>query len=402
MQSLAPADPYTTEFEAVVESRDDDELVLDETYCYAESGGQPPDRGTLAGERIVDVQERDGGIVHTLADAPAAEVGETVAGRIDPAFRTYCMRSHTASHVLYGAGRRLFDDLGYGGFDIDDHKVRVDFATPTTIDDATLVALERLVNRAVWDSKDVTWETAPRETALARDDVAFNTKTEEGIGGEEVRLVDVDGWDVAACGGTHVRNTREIGPVAVLDRSNPGEGVTRVEFAVGPAAIQRRSVEKTAALDAAAVLETRVTDLPDAIARLRDERDAIAAERTGLQEELVDSRLDDLRETVVERDGRAWLVGAVDHLDTNELAERATDLAGDAADAVALVAADGEGVAVATDGETDASAVVDDFTAEFGGGGGGSETVAQAGGFDADPDDLVAFLRTGDDRTAEP
>jgi alanyl-tRNA synthetase len=402
MQSLAPADPYTTEFEAVVESRDDDELVLDETYCYAESGGQPPDRGTLAGERIVDVQERDGEVVHALADAPTAEVGETIAGRIDPAFRTYCMRSHTASHVLYGAGRRLFDDLGYGGFDIDDHKVRVDFATPTTIDDTALVTLERLVNRAVWDSKDVTWETAPRETALARDDVAFNTKTEEGIGGEAVRLVDVDGWDVAACGGTHVRNTREIGPVAVLDRSNPGEGVTRVEFAVGPAAIQRRSTEKTAALDAAAALETRVTDLPNAIARLRDERDALAAERTGLQDRLVDVRLDDLRETVVERDGRTWLVGAVDHLDTNELAERANELAGSAADAVGLVGGDGESVAVATTGAIDASAVVDDLTAEFGGGGGGSETVAQAGGFDADPDDLVAFLRTGDDRTAEP
>ncbi|WP_049899665.1 serine-tRNA(Ala) deacylase AlaX [Halococcus agarilyticus] len=395
MQTLAPAEPYTTEFEAVVESRDDDELVLDETYFYAESGGQPPDRGTLAGERIVDVQERDGEIVHTLADAPAVEVGETVAGRIDPAFRTYCMRAHTASYMLYGAGRRLFDDLGYGGFDIDEHKVRVDFATPTAIDDAALVTLERLVNRAVWDSKDVTWETAPREAALARDDVAFNTKTEEGIAGEAVRLVDVDGWDVAACGGTHVRNTREIGPVAALDRSNPGEGVTRVEFAVGPAAIQRRSAEKTAALDAAAALETRVTDLPDAVARLRDERDALAAERTGLQERLVESRLDELRETVVERDGHRWLVGTVDHLDTNELAERANDLAGSAADAVALVGADGESIAVATDGEIDASRVVDDLTAEFGGGGGGSETVAQAGGFDADPEKLVAFLHTG-------
>ncbi|EMA52694.1 MULTISPECIES: alanyl-tRNA editing protein [Halococcus] len=395
MQTLAPAEPYTTEFEAVVESRDDDELLLGETYFYAESGGQPPDRGTLAGERIVDVQERDGEIVHTLADAPTVEAGETVAGRIDPAFRTYCMRSHTASHVLYGAGRRLFDDLGYGGFDIDEHKVRVDFATPTAIDDGSLVTLERLVNRAVWDSKDVTWETAPREAALARDDVAFNTKTEEGIGGEEVRLVDVDGWDVAACGGTHVRNTREIGPVAVLDRSNPGKGVTRIEFAVGPAAIQHRSTEKTAALDAAAALETRVTDLPDAVARLRNERDALADERTGLQERLVDSRLGDLRETVVERDGRTWLAGTVDHLDTNGLAERANDLSGSAADAVALVAADGGGIAVATTGEIDANAVVADLTAEFGGGGGGSETVAQAGGFDTDPEELVAFLRTG-------
>jgi alanyl-tRNA synthetase len=305
------------------------------------------------------------------------------------------MRAHTASHVLYGAGRRLFDNLGYSGFDIDEHKVRVDLATPTSIDDATLVTLERLVNRAVWDSRDVTWEIVPCETALARDDVAFNTKTEEGIGGETVRLVDIDGWDVAACGGTHVRNTREIGPVVMLDRSNPGKGVTRIEFAVGPAAIQHRSAEKTAALDAAAALETRVTDLSDAVVRLQNERDALATERTELQERLIDSRLNELRGSVVERDGHPWLAGTIDHLGTNKLAERANDLAGSAADVVALVSGDGESAAVAADGEIDASEIVDEVTTEFGGGGGGSELVAQAGGFDADPDDLVAFLRTG-------
>jgi alanyl-tRNA synthetase len=395
MQALASAEPYMTEFEAIVESRDDDKLVLDETHFYAESGGQPPDRGTLAGEKIDDVQKHDGEIVHTLVETPTIEVGDTVAGRIDPAFRMYCMRAHTASHVLYGAGRQLFDDLAYSGFNIDEHKVRVDLATPTSIDDATLVTLERLVNRTVLDSRNVTWETVPRETALACNDVAFNIKTEEGIRDETVRLVDIDGWDIAACGGTHVRNTREIGPVAILDRSNPGKGVTRVEFAVGPAAIQHRSAEKTAALDAAAALETRVTDLSDAVVRLQNERDALATERTELQERLIDSRLDELRGSVVERDGHPWLIGTIDYLDTNKLAEQANDLAGSDADVVALVSGDGESTAVAADGEIDASEIVNELTTEFGGGGGGSESVAQAGGFDADPDDLVAFLRTG-------
>lgn len=396
VQALASAEPYTTEFEAIVESRDGEKLVIDKTHFYAESGGQPPDRGTLAGEKIDDVQMHDGEIIHTLGATPAVEVGATVTGRIDPAFRTYCMRAHTASHVLYGAGRRLFDDLSYSGFNIDEHKVRVDFATSTPIDDATLVSLERLTNRAVWDSRDVSWETIPRETALARDGVAFNIETEEGIENETVRLVDISDWDIAACGGTHVRNTREIGPVTLLDRSNPGKGVTRVEFAVGPAAIQRRNAEKTATLDAAAALETRVTDLSDAVVRLQNERDALVTERTELQERFVDSRLDELRESVIERNGHPWLVGAIDYLDSNELAERANDLAGSAANVVALVSDDGESVAIAADEEIDASEIVDELTAEFGGGGGGSESIAQAGGFDTDSDELVAFLRTGD------
>ncbi len=70
----------------------------------------------------------------------------------------------------------------------------------------------------------MTWEEIPRDEALDRDDIAFNTKTEEGIEGETVRVVTIEDWDVAACGGIHVGNTREIGPVTVLGRSNPGEG----------------------------------------------------------------------------------------------------------------------------------------------------------------------------------
>jgi hypothetical protein len=129
---------------------------------------------------VTDVQYRDGAVVHEVADQPSFEPGDDVVCAVDPDFRTYCMRAHTASHVLYGAGRRLLGDLGYGGFGISDEKVRVDFTTSTDVDDDTLVELERLVNRAVWDSLAVDWETVDREMALDRDDVAFNTKTEEG------------------------------------------------------------------------------------------------------------------------------------------------------------------------------------------------------------------------------
>ncbi len=120
---------------------------------------QPADRRTLDGVAVVDVQHRNGDVVHELAEPPTFDPGETVEGQVDTAFRTYCMRAHTASHVLYGAGRRLLSDLGYGGFDIsarvpdeaddDDFgpaitgKVRVDFETTTEIGDETLTELER-------------------------------------------------------------------------------------------------------------------------------------------------------------------------------------------------------------------------------------------------------------------
>jgi alanyl-tRNA synthetase len=402
MKSLASAKPYTRTFEASVASVDGTEVVLEETYFYAEGGGQPPDRGRLGDTQVLDVQSRDGAVVHHLSSDPGFEAGDTVEAAIDSAFRTYCMRAHTASHVLYGAGRHLLEDLGYGGFDIGapegedpsaDGKVRVDFTTPTDIDDETLVDLERLTNRAVWESRPVTWETLDQETALDRPDIAFNTKTEEGLSGDTVRVVTVEDWDVAACGGTHVRNTREIGPVTVLERSNPGEGLTRVEFAVGYRAIEARAADRRHATAAAKTLQTGVSDLPDAVSRLDAENSELRAERDTLAERLVDARIAELRETVVRKDGNTWLAGSVPGLDANELAGRAQRVVGDGADVVALVGEDGQYLAVATTGDVDAGAVVDRVTGEFGGGGGGSPTVAQGGGLGADADTVVEFLR---------
>ncbi|PSP83411.1 hypothetical protein BRC83_06875 [Halobacteriales archaeon QS_1_68_17] len=394
MASKAAAEPYVTEFESRVERIDGREVVLAETYFYAESGGQPADRGTLGGVPVEDVQKVDGSVVHALAEVPPFDTGDAVTGAVDPDFRTYCMRAHTASHVLYGAGRQVLDDLGYGGFGIGDEKVRVDFATTTEIDDDLLVELERLVNRTVWDSREVTWREMDREAALADDEIAFNTKTEEGVTGlDTIRVVEVEGWDVAACGGTHVGNTREMGPVTLLDRSNPGEGLTRVEFAVGPPGIERRAEERANALQAARTADTRVADLPEMVERIKTERDDLQEELADLRGDLVDARIAELREETVRKDGAEWLVGSIAGLDANGLQDRVQELAGEAADVAVLVSEDGQYLAAGTTGEVDAGDLVAEVTDEFGGGGGGGPTVAQGGGLGADAATVVSYLR---------
>ncbi|MXR42699.1 hypothetical protein GRX01_15300 [Halobaculum sp. WSA2] len=403
-ESLAPANPEVREFEATVGSVDGRDVTLSETYFYPEGGGQPADRGTLGGVAVDDVQSRADAVVHTLAEPPGFDAGDTVAGVVDDDFRTYCMRAHTASHVLYGAGRRLLDDLGYGGFGITDEKVRVDFETSTDIDDDVLVDLERLVNRAVWDSRPVSWETRAVEDARGDDGVAFNDKTEADVmaDADSVRVVTVEGWDEAACGGTHVSNTREIGPVTVLDRSNPGEGLTRVEFAVGPVAIDRRTETHRELRAAAREAGVAVDGVADTVSRLADERDDLGDELASLREEVLVGRIRDL--PTVDRDGDSdtdgkdadWRVGVVEGFDANAVGEAAQTVVGDGADAPDAVAAVGGGpapfVVVASTGGVDAGEVVDRVTAEFGGGGGGAPTFAQGGGIDADPDAVVEFL----------
>lgn len=410
--SLAPAEPAVRSFETTVEAVEGRSVRLAETYFYPEGGGQPADRGTIDGIAVSHVASEtgrnrasesasgdaadadDAGVVHRLAETPDLEPGDPVVGVVDDAFRTYCARAHTASHVLFGAGRRLCDELGYGGFDIGAETVRVDLATPTEVDDDLLADLERLTNRAVWESRAVTWEQVPADEARAREDVAFNDATEAGAFAEggDVRLVTVEDWDVAACGGTHVRNTVEVGSVAVVERSNPGAGLTRVEFAVGPRAIavhERRGREVRAAaraLDAA----------PDAVAEAARE---VRTERDELRDAVEELRRERVERTVAGfeavGDDVPWRVGVV---------EAGTDAAGAAVrghdeSVLAAVGRDGATfVVVASGGDPPASAVVDAATSQFGGGGGGSDRFAQAGGIDADPETVAAYLR--DERPA--
>ncbi|MXV61166.1 hypothetical protein GS429_03640 [Natronorubrum sp. JWXQ-INN-674] len=409
----AAAEPYTTRFESEVTSIDGREVWLERSYFYGESGGQPADRGTIGGVEVADVQYVDGEHVHVLAEEPSFRVGKRVLCSIDWSFRMYCMRAHTASHLLYGAGRRLLEDLGYGGFDISEERVRVDLKTSTEIDDELLLELDTLVNRAVWESRPVTWEDEPVADARERDDIAFNEATEEGafrkgrvrvvtIGSEDdngntTGLVRRDGgardlWDVAACGGTHVRNTREVGPVTVLGRSNPGEGLTRIELAVGPRAIDRREAEKRVAFASRRTLDAPLESVEDELARVDAEREELTEQVRTLRRQLVETRLEEAEP--FERDGLEWVATTVEDVDSNEAGEITSDAAGDVADVVVLAGDAGSQYAVvATNGSVSAEAVVADLTDEFGGGGGGSTSLAQAGGFDATPEDIVTALK---------
>jgi len=385
-------EPYVTAFDATVRSVDGRDVTLDETYFYAEGGGQPADSGTLGGHEVVDVRKRDGVTVHTLGDAPDFEVGETVAGDVDEDVRTYSMRAHTASHVVYGAGRKLFGDHGYGGFDIGTESVRLDFRTEADADEVDALSFQRLANEAVWDDRLVDWYEMDADEAAADDDIVFNLGDDADTA-ETVRIVDIDGWDVSACGGTHVARTSEIGQIKVLDVSNPGADLVRVEYAVGPAALRHQLDETRAASRAAETLDTNVTDLPKRARGLLTENKELKTELTDLKAELLTARIDSIAAETVTRNGEEWAVGTVDGVGPNTVSDHVADRTVDA-DVLVLVGKDGQPfVVVATDGETDANDVIDEITDEFGGGGGGQPTLAQGGGFEAEPRAVVDYLR---------
>ncbi len=391
---LASAYPEVLEFESEVTAIDGRAVTLAETYFYAESGGQPSDRGMIDGIAVEEVRIEDGSTVHVLAEEVSTEVGETVECSIDPTFRRYCMCAHTASHAVYGAARERYDSVGYGGFEITPEKVRIDLEVPEPIDDDGLIDLEELTNRVIWEDRPVTWEEWPAEEVRANDEIALNVATEVVETEPTVRVVQIDDWDIAACGGTHLRSTGEIGTVSMIARSNPGEGQTRVEFVVGPERIEQQLREKQAAWQAKTHLGVEIEEVPDRLVKLTDELEAANARISSLEEDHTRARLVGEGANRFIRDGHAWVLTTTDELDASTAASILPSLQGEHGDIIAMAGGSGRAyLVVVTPGEPAATELTDTVLEAFdSGGGGGSPTNAQAGGIDATPTALIDLL----------
>ncbi len=227
-QLLYHDDSYIKEFDAVVTAVDAENhgVVLDRTVFYPGGGGQPADFGTLtiAGQTYaIKRAKRIGGqIVHLLPDdAPLPEVGASVHGQLDWERRYQLMRTHTAMHILCGV---IFRDYGASvtGGNMEPLKGRMDFEFETMRKEL-VDEINAAINAEVANARPVSWRVLPREEAFQIPDL-IRTKINllpEGI--TEVRVVEIEGLDLQADGGTHVRNTSEVGHIRVTDYKSKGK-----------------------------------------------------------------------------------------------------------------------------------------------------------------------------------
>jgi misacylated tRNA(Ala) deacylase len=199
-------------------------VVLDRTAFYPGGGGQPADLGVLvAGDEtwhVTKIKRVNGRPVHFLDRQPPA-VGTVVSGHIDWERRYQLMRTHTAMHILCGVIWRDYSASVTGG-NMDPLKGRMDFEFETMHQDL-VAAIEEAVNREVEAARPVVVNTLPREEAFQIPDL-IRTKINllpEGI--SEVRTVELVGLDLQADGGTHVRNTNEVGPIRITNYKSKGK-----------------------------------------------------------------------------------------------------------------------------------------------------------------------------------
>ena len=224
-------DHYMREFDARVVKAESEAVILDRTAFYPSGGGQPTDFGTLSwagGEaQVVDVSKKTGAVLHKLK-GPIPPESTTVHGSIDWDRRYALMRYHSALHVLCGLVYHMYGGLVTGG-QIHRDRARMDFDLQE-INPDRVREIETACNRVIQEAHPISIRFLPRDEAMKQPDLIRTKINLLPAGISEVRVVDIEGVDFQADGGTHVANTKEIQGIKVVKTDNKGKINRRMEI----------------------------------------------------------------------------------------------------------------------------------------------------------------------------
>ncbi|MEO6063272.1 MAG: DHHA1 domain-containing protein [Thermoflexales bacterium] len=350
-------------------------VVLDRTGFYAAAGGQPCDFGLLGRVPVIDVAERpDGAIVHILGASPDFAPGDTVTGTIDFRRRFDFMQQHSGQHLLSQALVRTSgaETLSVH-FGEDASTIDVDSAALSV---EQLAALEDEVNRAVQSDLAVIVREVP-EVEVA----AYGLRRPPKVTGI-VRIVEFEGYDWSACGGTHVRRSGQVGAVTLV-RSEKRRGGIRLTFLCGNRAILHHRALNAQAVALGERLSVAALEVLPAFDRWRDESQALRERLIDATELLLDAEAARLRAASRRIGAESWIVATLEGREPEAVRALAKRLASDSETVVLLASAGARTFfcfSRSPDAMSDMAALLREALARVGAKGGGSAAYAQGGG----------------------
>jgi alanyl-tRNA synthetase len=377
-------------------------VVLNRTVFYPRGGGQEPDRGTIGAAKVVDIEKYGDVVIHKVEGA-VPKAGTQVSCHVDSRRRRRITQIHTATHIINGSSRQVlgpwvwqhsaFKEEDYGRIDI------THFAHLTV---AEVQKIEDLANEIVRKDLRVKNTFMPRQVAEKK--YGFRLYQGGVVAGKLVRVVDIGGWDIEACGGTHAKTTGEVGLIKITKAERIQDGVERLEFVAGEAAIEFMHRMDSELQELSAVLGTQRENIPKAVASLREElersreREKILSKKvvelsTGSSSaaamesrpvgkvlvsvvqstDLADTEIISQGESVVKANPSTIYVGFI----LNKGSTRVVCFAGEAARASGY----------------SASEVARNLAAALGGSGGGTAAFAQGGGIESDPEKIRTVIK---------
>jgi alanyl-tRNA synthetase len=370
------------------------QIILKTTPFYAESGGQVGDKGYLTGEnlvvRIEDVQKESGFFVHFgRVERGIIQVGDRVNAQIDLACRRRAQANHTATHLLQAALKKIVDDsISQAGSLVAFDRLRFDFNCSRALTEEELQQIEDQINTWIAEAHEAEVEILPLEEAKAKGAIAmFGEKY-----GAEVRVLDVPGVSMELCGGTHVKNTAEIGLVKIVSETGISSGIRRIEAVAGPAVLEYLNLRDRVIRNLSERFKVKPEEIPDRITSLQSELKATQKQLESLNQELALAKSDQLLADAESVGEFKILVADMGEVDPDALkiaGERLQQKLGEGAVILGSVPSVGKVSLVAAfsakvnkNKKLQAGKFIGEIAKICGGGGGGRPNLAQAGGRD--------------------
>ncbi len=366
-------------------------LVVENTPFYAEMGGQIGDNGIISTKtgvaKVLDCKKNVGGkFVHYIKVTEGTiKVNEEAELTVNAIRRSAISKNHTATHMLHEALREVLGEhVNQSGSYVDAERLRFDFTNMSAISEEDLNRVEKIVNKKIMDTLDVdtkemSLDEAKNSGAICLFDEKYAAK---------VRVVSVGDFSKELCGGTHVRNTGEIGIFKIVSETGVAAGIRRIEAVTGMAALEFIDNKNKILKDATKALKCSEKDLVTRIEALGHELKEREKEIAELKSKLVQGAEDDIMNNIVEINGVKLVRASLKDIDGNSLRDLGDKIRNKLDMGVVVLASEIDGkvnlVVMSTKNAIEKGVhcgkLIKEVAAVVGGGGGGRSDMAQAGG----------------------